>query len=177
MVNKCQLLLFNMGWLLPLFNLWLCQPGSYPKMLPPQSVSVTTAVHLPWEIRLFSWILKALVFKNLLFSCKCKEVYHGKLLSVNTLAGISCHFRRNWYLQYWWQREKRIQHIEKSPEKPTERAPEHEIYFRADHGLAGLPHLSVFVSCFRPCWSRGRVIPFSATVFLTLSFKGQGLCW
>lgn len=110
MVNKCQLLFFSLGWLLPLFNLWLCQSGFYPKMLPPQSVAVTTAIHLPWEVHLFSWILKALVFKNLLFSCKCKEVYHGKLLSVNTLAGISCHFRGNWYLQYWWQREERIQH-------------------------------------------------------------------
>ena len=74
-------------------------------------------------------------------------------------------------------REKREFSIERSPEKTTERAPEHEIHFRADHGLADLPHLSVFVSCFGPCWSRGRVIPFSATVFLTLSIKGQGLCW
>lgn len=34
--------------------------------------------------------MKALVFKNLLFRYKCKEVRHGKLLSANTLAGMSC---------------------------------------------------------------------------------------
>lgn len=53
-------------------------------MLPWQSVSVTASVNSS------SWILKGLVFKNLLFRYKCKEVRHGKLLSANTLAGMSC---------------------------------------------------------------------------------------
>lgn len=56
--------------------------------------------------------------------------------------------------------------MEGSSEKPTERSPEHEIYFRADQGLAGFPHLLVFVSCSGHCWSRERVVPFSGTVFL-----------
>lgn len=59
-------------------------------MLPWQSVSVTKSVSLTLEIHSFSWILKTLVFKNLLLRYKCKEVRHGKLLSANTLAGISC---------------------------------------------------------------------------------------
>lgn len=59
-------------------------------MLPWQSVSVTASVNLSLEIHSFSWILKGLVFKNLLFRYKCKEVRHGKLLSANTLAGMSC---------------------------------------------------------------------------------------
>lgn len=101
MVSKCQLLFLVRG-----FNLVLCQTHSCPKILPWQSVSNTASINLPLEIRSFFWILKSLIFKNLLFRYKRKEVWHSKLLSANTLAGISCsQLRRNWYLEWWWQEE------------------------------------------------------------------------
>lgn len=126
MVSKCQLLFLVRGWLLLGFNLELCQTHSCPKILLWQSVSITASINLPLEIRSFSWILKSLIFKNLLFRYKRKEVWHSKLLSANTLAGISCsQLRGNWYLEWWCQGEERAEDSAwkgASPKKPAERA-------------------------------------------------------
>lgn len=62
---------------------------------------------------------------------------------------------------------------EGSLEEPTERAPEPGIYLRADPGLAGLPHLLVFVSCCGPCRGRERVLPFSGIVVLAWALEGR----
>lgn len=133
-------------------------------MLPWQSVSVTVSVNPPLEIHSFSWILKALVFKNLLFRYKRKEVWHGKLLSANTLARISCQSLERKLVfgmmvigrrECWWSS------MEGSPEEPAGKAPEHGVYFMADQGLACLP-----LSCSGHCLGRLRLVVLVLTLGL-----------
>lgn len=115
--------IFSKGWLLLWFNLELCQASSCPKMLPWQSVSVTMSINLPLEIHSFSWMLKTLVFKSLLFRNKRKEVWHGKLLSANTLAGISSQSVERklvFGVMVAGRRECSGFSMEGSPEKPVE---------------------------------------------------------
>lgn len=121
--------------------------------------------------------MKALIFKNLLFRYKHKEVWHGKALSANTLAGISWQSIEKKLVfgvmvvrrRGWWGFS-----IDGSPEKPAEGAPEHGIYFAGDQGLAGRSHLLVFLSCSGHCPGRERLVLlvyFLEMWFLTLIMK------